>query len=142
MFSWGKNSRYQELEEAPAVLTPLRPTSMLQPGHFSTPLQQLKYPVKLDFSHERFRLRSLALLSQLKETALQHIDLTDNELQTLSELNRFSALKTLIACRNMLRSGPGVAFSMHRLTRLDLSMNHLHEMPLLKDLVLLQVSTH
>ena len=137
MFNWGKN-KYQELEEQPAVLTPLRPTSMLQPSHFSTPLQQLKYPVKLYLSHERFRLRSLSLLTQLKETALQHIDLTDNELQSLSELNRFIALKTLIACRNMLRSGPGVNFSMHRLTRLDLSINQLSEMPQLKDLVLLQ----
>ena len=140
MFNWGKN-KYQELEEQPAVLTPLRPTSMLQPSHFSTPLQQLKYPVKLDFSHERFRLRSLSLLTQLKESALQHIDLTDNELQSLAELNRFIALKTLIACRNMLRSGPSVSFCMHRLTRLDLSSNQLSEMPQLKDLVLLQAAT-
>ena len=29
--------------------------------------------VKLDFSHERFQLRSLSLLSQLKDTALQDI---------------------------------------------------------------------
>ncbi|KAL1529801.1 hypothetical protein AB1Y20_000733 [Prymnesium parvum] len=138
MFAWQRN-RYQELEEKPAVLTPLRPTSMLQPSHFTTPLQQMKYPVRLDFSHERFRLRSLVLLSQLKETALQHIDLSDNELQSLAELNRFVALKTLVACRNMLPSGPAVDLCMHRLTELDLSGNRLFELPQLKELVLLQV---
>lgn len=136
--AWAR--RYQELEETPAVLTPLRPTSLLQPSHFTTPLQQMKYPVRLDFSHERFRLRSLALLSQLKETALQHIDLADNELQSLTELNRFVSLKTLIACRNLLRSGAGVELCMHRLTHLDLSSNQLSEMPKLKELVLLQAS--
>jgi hypothetical protein len=72
--------RYHDLEdETSLVLTPLRPTTMLQPEHFSTPLPQLRYPVKLDFSHERFQLRSLSLLSQLKDTALQEIDLSDNE---------------------------------------------------------------
>ena len=29
------------------------------------PLPQLRYPVRLDFSHERFRLRSLSYLTQL-----------------------------------------------------------------------------
>ena len=139
MFSWLRDNRYQELEETPAVLTPLRPTSMLQPSHFSTPLQQLRYPVRLDFAHERFRLRSLALLSQLKESALQQIDLTDNELQALTELNRFTALKSLIASRNLLCDGPGIRLSLHRLTRLDLGGNQLRELPPLGDLVLLQV---
>ena len=139
MFSWLRDNRYQELEETPSVLTPLRPTSMLQPSHFSTPLQQLRYPVKLDFAHERFRLRSLALLSQLKDTALQQIDLTGNEIQSLTELNRFTALKSLVACRNLLCSGPGVHLSLHRLTRLYLGGNQLSEFPPLKELVLLQV---
>ena len=68
MLNWLRSDRYKEMmeENAPVVLTPLRPTSMLQPSHFSTPLPQLKYPVRLDFSHERFRLRSLAPLSQVK----------------------------------------------------------------------------
>ena len=88
--------RYVELEEAPAVLTPLHPTTVLLPEHFSTPLPTLRYPVKLDFAHERFRLRSLALLrEQLNPNALQEIDLSDNELQSLVELNRFAALKSL-----------------------------------------------
>ena len=91
--------RYTELEEEALVLTPLHSTTVLLPEHFSTPLSQLRYPVKLDFSHERFRLRSLALLTQLKDTALQEIDLSDNELQSLAELSRFSALKTLCAAQ-------------------------------------------
>ena len=131
--------RYVELEEAPAVLTPLHPTTVLLPEHFSTPLPQLRYPVKLDFSHERFRLRSLSLLSQLKDTALQEIDLSDNELQSLTELNRCSALKTLCARRNSLASGAGVLLTVHRLTRLDLSDNRLTELPPLKELTNLQV---
>ena len=131
--------RYTELEEQPAVLTPLHPTHLLLPEHFSTPLPQLRYPVKLDFAHERFRLRSLQLLSQLKDTALQEIDLSDNELQSLSELSRFSALKTLCARRNRLTSGPGVHLTVHRLTRLDVSDNRLREMLPLKELTLLQV---
>ena len=131
--------RYTELEETNLVLTPLHTTTILQPEHFSTPLQQLRYPVKLDFSHERFRLRSLALLSQLKDTALQDIDLSDNELRSLAELSRFSALKTLCARRNALSSGPGVHLAVHRLTRLDVSDNQLSELPPLKELPLLQV---
>ena len=131
--------RYVELEEAPAVLTPLHPTTVLLPEHFSTPLPQLRFPVKLDFSHERFRLRSLSLLSQLKDTALQEIDLSDNELQSLTELNRCSALKTLCARRNSLASGAGVLLTVHRLTRLDLSDNRLTELPPLKELTNLQV---
>lgn len=136
---WSAAERYQELEETPAVLTPLRPTHILLPEHFSTPLAQLRYPVVLDFSHERFRLRSLALLSQLKDTSLQEVDLSDNELQVLSELNRFAALKSLCARRNALESGPGVHLAVHRLTRLDLSDNRLTEVPPLKELPLLQV---
>ena len=139
MFSWLLDNRYQELEETPAVLTPIRPTSMLEPSHFSTPLQELRYPVKLDFSHEMFRLRSLALLAQLKETALKDVDLTDNELQILAELNRFTALESLIACRNLLCSGPGIHLKLRRLTRLDLSGNQLCVFPPLGDLPLLQV---
>ena len=139
MLSWLRDNRYHELEETPAVLTPLRPTSMLQPSHFSTPLQQMRYPVKLDLAHERFRLRSLSLLMQLKEGALQQIDLTENELQALTELNRFNALKSLVACRNLLCSGPGVRLSLNRLTRLDLGGNQLSEVPPLKELVSLQV---
>ena len=135
---WG-SERYAELEEAPAVLTPLHPTTMLKPEHFSTPLSQLRYPVKLDFSHERFRLRSLALLSQLKETALQEIDLSDNELQSLTELSRFSALKTLCARRNSLTTGTGVLLNLHRLARLDVSDNRLASIPPLKDVPQVQV---
>ena len=131
--------RYVELEEAPAVLTPLHPTTMLRPEHFSTPLQQLRYPVKLDFAHERFKLRSLSLLSQLKENALQEIDLSDNELQSLGELNRFTAMKALCARRNSLASGSGVHLTMHRLVRLDVSDNRLIAVPPLKDVALLQV---
>jgi Leucine-rich repeat (LRR) protein len=134
-------SSYVELEEAPSVLTPLQPTSVLSPEHFSAPLQELRYPAKLDFSHERFRLRSLSLLSMMKESALQEIDLSDNELQSLHELQRFSALKTLSARRNSLISGPGMQFTMHRLSRLDVSDNRLTEVPPLKELPLLQVSS-
>ena len=91
--------RYTELEELPTVLIPLQRTTTLMPEHFSTPLDHLRYPVKLDFSHERFQLRSLHLLTRLKDTALQEIDLSDNDLQGLSELNRFAALKVL--CRHV-----------------------------------------
>ena len=44
------HDRYTELEEVPAVLTPLRPTTVLLPEHFSTPLPQLRYPVRHDFA--------------------------------------------------------------------------------------------
>ena len=106
---------------------------------FSTPLPELRYPVRLDFAHERFRLRSLSLLITMKETALQEIDLSDNELQSLYELNRFASLKTLCARRNGLVSGPGVQLSTNRLTRLDVSDNRLTEIPPLKELSMLQV---
>ena len=112
---------------------------MLKPEHFSTPLRELRYPVKLDFSHERFRLRSLSLLSHLKESALQEIDLSDNELQSLAELNRFSSMKTLCARRNSLTSGVGMHLTVHRLGRLDVSDNRLSEVPPLKDVPQLQV---
>lgn len=135
---WATN-RYREMEEEQIVLTPLHPTTILLPDHFSTPLQHLRYPVRLDFTHERFRLRSLALLSRLKDTALQDIDLSDNDLMSLTELNRFAALKSLCARRNSLESGPGVHLTVHRLTRLDVSGNLLGEVPYLKELPLLQV---
>ena len=65
---------------------PLHPTTTLLPEHFSTPFTQMRYPVKLDFAHEHFRLRSLSLLMQLKDTVLQEINLSDNELQSVAEL--------------------------------------------------------
>ena len=130
--------RFAELAEE-LVLVPHRPTSLLLPEHFSQPVNTMRYPVRLDFSHERFRLRSIQLLAQLKDTALVEIDLSDNELSSLAELNRFAALKSLCASRNALESGPGVALAVHRLTRLDLSGNQLSAVPPLKELPLLQV---
>ena len=66
--------RYRELAEDECVLPPLRPTDMLRPEHFATPLPELRYPVRLDFTSDRFRLRSLGLLvTQLSETALQEL---------------------------------------------------------------------
>ena len=88
-----------------------------------------KDPSSLDFSHENFKLRSLALLLQVKEGALQEILLSDNALESLTELNRFTALKVLVASRNALVSGPGMRLSCPKLTRLDLSGNQLQELP-------------
>jgi hypothetical protein len=135
----GTRERYAELDDSSVVLIPAKPTSVLLPEHFCEPLSQLRYPVRLDFSHERFRLRSMQALSQLKDTALVDIDLSDNELRSISELNRFPALKSLVASRNALESGPGVALAVHRLTRLDLSGNQLTVVPTLKELPLLQI---
>ena len=134
-----RTDKYNELEEDSAVLIPLHPTSLLLPEHFSSPLQQLRYPVRLDFSHERFRLRSISLLLQLRDTALVELDLNDNELKSISELNRFAALKSLTVCRNALESGPGVQLAVHRLMRLDLSGNRLTTVPSLKELPLLKI---
>jgi len=84
--------RYAELEESAIVAPPPRPTSVLLREHLNIAPQHLKYPSSLDFSHENFKLRSLALLLQVKEGALQEIMLSDNALQSLTELNRFTAL--------------------------------------------------
>ena len=72
--------RYAELDESAIVAPPSRPASVLQREHFNVAPSHLKYPASLDFSHENFKLRSLALLQQVKETALQEILLSDNEL--------------------------------------------------------------
>ena len=129
---------YVELDEGP-VLMPLHPTTTLLPEHFSTPFTQMRYPVKLDFAHEHFRLRSLSLLMQLKDTVLQEINLSDNELQSVAELNRFTALRTLCVRRNSLASGLGMHLRLHCLTRLDVSDNRLTMLPPLKELPNLQV---
>ena len=134
---WGSSS-YSELEET-LVVVPLRTATLLFNEHFSTPLQQLRYPVHLDFSHDRFKLRSLSLLSQLKETALQEIDLTGNDMASLEELNRFASLKSIVAARNLLKASSSVNLAVHRLTRLDVSDNRLSSVPPLKELPLLQV---
>ena len=127
------------LEESAVVAPPPRPTTVLLREHFNVAPSHLKYPSSLDFSHENFKLRSLALLLQIKETAVQEIVLSDNELQSLADLNRFTSLKVLVACRNALVSGPGVRLTAHKLTRLDLSGNKLSAVPPLQDLPLLQV---
>ena len=44
------HDRYVELEEVPAVLTHRLTTTVLLPEHFSTPLPQLRYPVRHDFA--------------------------------------------------------------------------------------------
>ena len=130
---------YAELEESAIVAPPLRPTTVLLREHFNIAPSHLKYPSSLDFSHENFRLRSLALLLQIKENALQEILLSDNNLQSLTELNRFTVLKVLVASRNALVSGPGMRLNLHKLTRLDLSGNQLTAVPPLQDVPLLQV---
>ena len=134
---WGAE-RYKELEELALVLTPLRPTSLLLPEHFATPLQHMRYPVRLDFASDRFRLRSLSLLSQLSEAALQEIDLSDNQLRSITELSRFTALRVLVASRNRLEL---VQLALPRLTRLDLSGNQLADLPPLHQLPRLQVAS-
>ena len=131
--------RYVELEEAQSVLVPLRTTHMLLPEHFATPLAKLRFPTRLDFSHDRFKLRSLALLSLLRESALVEMVLAENELSSLDELNRFHALKILLAPRNTLESVEGVRLSLPRLVRLDLNENQLREVPPLKGVPSLQV---
>ena len=131
--------RYAELEESSLVAPPPRPTSVLLREHLNIAPQHLKYPSSLDFSHENFKLRSLALLLQVKEGALQEILLSDNALESLTELNRFTALKVLVASRNALVSGPGMRLSCPKLTRLDLSGNQLAAVPPLQDVPLLQV---
>ena len=131
--------RYAELEESSLVAPPPRPTSVLLREHLNIAPQHLKYPSSLDFSHENFKLRSLALLLQVKEGALQEILLSDNALESLTELNRFTALKVLVASRNALVSGPGMRLSCPKLTRLDLSGNQLTAVPPLQDVPLLQV---
>ena len=131
--------RYVELEEAQSVLVPLRTTHMLLPEHFATPLAKLHFPTRLDFSHDRFKLRSLALLSLLRESALVEMVLAENELSSLDELNRFHALKILLAPRNTLESVEGVRLSLARLVRLDLNENQLREVPPLKGVPSLQV---
>ena len=130
--------QYNSLDEE-LVLPPLRPTTILQPEHFSAPLQGLSYPVALDFSHERFKLKSFSLLTQLKPAALAEINLTDNELRSIADLSRFVALKTLVAGRNALGSGDGVALQLPRLLKLDLHGNRLAEVPPLGNVPLLQV---
>ena len=130
--------QYNSLDEE-LVLPPLRPTTILQPEHFSAPLQGLSYPVALDFSHERFKLKSFSLLTQLKPAALAEINLTDNELRSIADLSRFVALKTLVAGRNALGSGDGVALQLPRLLKLDLHGNRLAEVPPLGGVPLLQV---
>ena len=135
MLGW---RRYKELEEEQTVLPPMRVTDLLLPEHFATPLQHMRYPVRLDFASDRFRLRSLSLLSQLSEAALQEIDLSDNQLRSITELSRFTALRVLVASRNRLEL---VQLALPRLTRLDLSGNQLADLPPLHQLPRLQVAS-
>ena len=93
--SWSAE-RYTELEELPTVLVPLQRTTTLMPEHFSTPLDHMRYPVKLDFSHERFQLRSVHLLSRLKDTALQEIDLSDK-----GQMFQFKLAKNKVQTKEM-----------------------------------------
>ena len=109
--------QYNSLDEE-LVLPPLRPTTILQPEHFSAPLQGLSYPVALDFSHERFKLKSFSLLTQLKPAALAEINLTDNELRSIADLSRFVALKTLV---ETVRLG---TYSRHAFQQLQVHCGH------------------
>ena len=126
--NWGQNSNVDGI---------LR---ILLLGGGPGPLGQRAPPVPWRGQGRRRRAqRSLALLLQVKETALQEILLSDNELQSLADLNRFTALKVLVASRNALTSGPGVRLAVHKLTRLDLGGNKLTAIPPLQDMPLLQV---
>ena len=125
---------------SPAVVPPKEPTDTLKTEHFSVDPASLRFPANLDFKSANFKLRTLdGPLSRVRESAPREIDLTCNELQSLTALNRFQQLRVLNAMGNALVIGGGVVLRLPRLQELDLSGNRLVSVPPLNELPQLQV---
>ena len=125
---------------SPAIVPPKQPVDALKPEHFSADPSSLRFPATLDFKSANFKLRTLdGPLSRVRESAPREIDLTLNELQSLTPLNRFQQLRVLNACGNSLVIGGGVVLRLPRLQELDLSGNRLVSVPPLNELPQLQV---
>ena len=126
---------------APAIVTPKAPTDTLRTEHFLVDPASLRFPANLDFKSANFKLRTLesSALSQVRESAPREIDLTCNELTSLTVLNRFQQLRVLNAMGNSLSIGGGLILRLPRLQELDLSGNRLVSVPPLNELPQLQV---
>ena len=90
------------------IVPPSRLTHGLKDEHFVGDVTTLRYPATLDFSHANFKLRDISLLAQVPKGAPQTINLGGNELTSLEEVNRFPALRSLVACANSLQVGGGL----------------------------------
>ena len=130
----------QELFNPPtqAVVTPSRETRELDDEHFVCDPSALRYPALLDFSHANFKLRDLSALRRVRESAVREINLSSNELYGIEVINRFQQLRSVAACANTLRDGPGLVLRLPKLVELDLASNRLVGLPPLGELPQLQ----
>ena len=127
------------MQQQLSVRPPARPTGELSHEHFSCELSQIKFPATIDLSHANFQLRNVALLRQVREAAVQTLNLSGNELVSLELINRFHQLRVLVACANALQVGGGLVLRLPKLQELDLSSNKLVAVPPLSELPALQV---
>jgi len=121
------------------VVPPRRVTDVLLPEHVSCPLDSLRHPAALDFSHANFKLRGLDALAAVREGALTELNVACNDLTSLAALNRFQQLRKIIATGNRLQIGSGLVLRLPRLQEIDLSHNSLTAVPPLDVLPQLQV---
>ena len=121
------------------VVPPRRVTDVLLPEHVSCPLDSLRHPAALDFSHANFKLRGLDALAAVREGALAELNVACNDLTSLAALNRFQQLRKIIATGNRLQIGSGLVLRLPRLQEIDLSHNSLTAVPPLDVLPQLQV---
>jgi hypothetical protein len=123
-----------------AVVPPSKGTAgMIKPEHFVCEPSNLRWPSTLDFSSSTFRLHNVALLEAVPRASVQSVDLSGNELTTLELINRFQALRTLVAASNQLQVGGGLVLRLPKLVELDLGSNRLVALPALTEMPQLQV---
>ena len=122
-----------------AISKPSKQTNQLRPEHFVCEPSNLRYPATFDLSHATFKLRDISLLEAVPRGAAQMINLSGNDLTSLEIINRFQALRTVLASANSLQVGGGLVLRLPKLVELDLASNRLVAVPPLSELPQLQV---